>query len=177
MVDDFLRESAWLIGRISEKLMQRKMFLGAAESCTGGLASTLCTNVPGSSRWFLGGVVAYDNAVKTGLLGVDADLIARHGAVSALVVETMARGALAALGAHVSLAVSGIAGPDGGSRDKPVGTVWIATALRLPEEAPGAARVASFSRVFPGDRSDVRFGAAMGAFGAVAAALDSVVAG
>jgi len=151
------------------------MFLGCAESCTGGLASALCTNVPGSSRWFRGAVVAYDNAVKTRLLKVDESLLAANGAVSGPVVEAMAKGALEALDAHVTLAVSGIAGPDGGSPDKPVGTVWIATALRYTGRAPGEpqmVRTAAFSRVFPGDRNDVRFGAALEALGAVEAALD-----
>lgn len=178
MLEQFSEKGAWLIGRISEKLMLRKMLLGTAESCTGGLASTLCTNVPGSSRWFRGGIVAYDNAVKTRLLNVDAELFVRSGAVSGPVVEAMAAGALEALGVHVSLAVSGIAGPDGGSPEKPVGTVWIATALRPPgEQCRRKPRVLSFCRIFPGDRSDVRFGAAFGALGAVDAALNSLEAG
>jgi len=175
MLDEFPEESIWLIGRISEKLMMRKMFLGTAESCTGGLVSALCTNIPGSSRWFRGGIVAYDNAVKTHLLKVDAALLAANGAVSAPVVEAMARGALEVLDVDVALAASGIAGPGGGSPDKPVGTVWIAAALRVPgEQGSREPQVVSFSRVFPGDRNDVRFGAALGAFGAVDAALNSL---
>ena len=175
MLDDVPENGIWLIGRISEKLMMRKMFLGVAESCTGGLVSALCTNVPGSSRWFRGGVVAYDNAVKMRLLGVDESLLAANGAVSGPVVEAMAGGALETLDAHVALAVSGIAGPDGGSPDKPVGTVWIATALRLLGGQGGAGPyVASFSRIFPGDRSDVRFGAALEALDAVDAALNLI---
>jgi nicotinamide-nucleotide amidase len=175
MLDVFPGEGVWLIGRISEKLMMRKMFLGTAESCTGGLVSVLCTNVPGSSRWFRGGIVAYDNAVKTRLLKVDAALLAANGAVSAQVVEAMARDALEVLDVHVALAVSGIAGPDGGSPDKPVGTVWIATALRAPgDQGSCEPQVVSFSRIFSGDRNDVRFGAALGALGAVDAALNSL---
>ena len=173
MPDEFPEEGAWLIGRISEKLMMRKMFLGIAESCTGGLASALCTNAPGSSRWFRGGIVAYDNAVKIRLLKVDAALIAANGAVSGPVVEAMARGALEAMDVHVAFAVSGIAGPEGGSPDKPVGTVWIATALRASGgQDSREPHVLSFSRIFPGDRNGVRFGAALGALGAADAALD-----
>lgn len=164
---EFLEEGIWLIGSIQEQLMGRGFFLGTAESCTGGLAAALCTNVPGSSRWFNGGVVTYSNILKERLLGVPAATLAAHGAVSAPVVEAMARGALDALGVDVSLAVSGIAGPDGGTAEKPVGTVWIAVAVRKS----GADAVTSFSRVFPGDRSEVRFGAAMAALGAVDAAL------
>ena len=169
----FSEEGIVLIGRISEKLMMRKMFLGCAESCTGGLASAICTSVPGSSRWFRGAVVAYDNAVKTRLLKVDEALLALSGAVSGPVVAAMAKGALEALDVHVALAVSGIAGPDGGSKDKPVGTVWIAAALRTPG-APGAhePQVAVLSRIFSGDRNEVRHGAALEALGAVEAILD-----
>jgi len=171
----FPEEGVWLIGRVREKLMARKMFLGCAESCTGGLTSALCTDVPGSSRWFRGAVVAYDDAVKTRLLKVDEALLAAHGAVSGPVVEAMAKGALEALDVHVALAVSGIAGPDGGGLDKPVGTVWIATALRMPGESSAREpQVVSFSRIFPGNRIDVRFGAALGALGAVDAALDGL---
>ena len=119
-----------LIGVLSEKLMAWGMMLGTAESCTGGLIAALCTEVAGSSRWFAGGIVSYSNSVKTGLLGVRAELLEAHGAVSGQVVEAMARGAIQALGVGASLSVSGIAGPDGGSPEKPVGMVWIGAALR-----------------------------------------------
>lgn len=177
MLMDFPEEGLWLIGRMAEKLMSRNMRLGTAESCTGGLASVLCTNISGSSRWFSGGVVAYADHVKTGLLGVEADLIAAYGAVSGPVVEAMARGALAALRTDLALAVSGIAGPDGGAPGKPVGTVWIATAVvKTPTGAaqPQDVRVYSFGRQFPGDRLDVRFAAALAALGAADAALDGL---
>ena len=156
--------------------MARNMFLGTAESCTGGLAAALCTNIPGSSRWYAGSVVAYANHVKTGLLNVDESVLARFGAVSAPVAEAMAVGALSALGVHVALAVTGIAGPDGGTPEKPVGTVWLATALMLPGgSGTGASpRVHSFSKYFHGDRHDVRFGAALTGFGAVDAAMKSL---
>lgn len=147
------------------------MFLATAESCTGGLVSALCTNVPGSSRWFRGGVVSYDNAVKTRLLGVGAGLLACNGAVSGPVVEAMARGAITALDAQAALAVSGIAGPGGGSTDKPVGTVWIAAAFLLPGDT-GLPEVRSFCRFFTGSRNDIRFGAALAALGAVCNGLD-----
>lgn len=152
-----------LIGELSEKLMARNMLLGTAESCTGGLIAALCTEVPGSSRWFAGGVVSYANSVKSGLLGVDPALLAAHGAVSGPVVEAMARGALDALGVDVSLAVSGVAGPDGGSADKPVGTVWMAAGL--------SARIVARRHLFPGNRGDVRFAAALAALEAVAELL------
>lgn len=168
---DFFETGATLIGRVSEKLMVRKMLMATAESCTGGLAASLCTSVPGSSRWFSGAVVSYANSVKTGILRVDARLVARFGAVSAPVVEAMARGGLEALGADVCVSVSGIAGPDGGTPEKPVGTVWFATALRRPGTAAPA--VESFSRLFHGGRLEVRFAAAFAACEAVEAAVDS----
>jgi nicotinamide-nucleotide amidase len=103
--------------------------LVTAESCTGGLAGKYLTDVPGSSRWYWGGVIAYANEAKEGLLRVSRSVLDRHGAVSAETVCAMASGALAVSGAGVSLAISGLAGPEGGTADKPVGTVWIATAL------------------------------------------------
>lgn len=99
-----------------------------AESCTGGRIAAALTSVPGSSRSFRGGVVAYDNALKTDLLGVDAALIARDGAVSQSVAEAMARGARLRLGADLAVATTGVAGPDGGTPEKPVGLVWFALA-------------------------------------------------
>lgn len=171
---EFPEEGLWLIGSLSEKLMARNMVLGTAESCTGGLASALCTNIPGSSRWFSGSVVAYANHVKTGLLHVDAALLERFGAVSAPVAEAMAVGALPALGADVSLAITGIAGPEGGTHEKPVGTVWFATALAARDGSGTPPKVNSFSRHFPGDRHDVRFGAALAAFAAVEVLLKTL---
>lgn len=143
--------------------MARNMLLGTAESCTGGLIAALCTEAPGSSRWFAGGVVSYANSVKSGLLGVEPALLAAHGAVSGPVVEAMARGALDALGVDASLAVSGVAGPDGGSADKPVGTVWIAAGL--------SAGIVARRHLFSGNREDVRFAAALAALEAVAELL------
>ena len=102
--------------------------VATAESCTGGLIGHLLTNVPGSSNYFLGGVVAYSNAAKAAMLGVPEDVLAAYGAVSREVVEAMAQGALRVFSASFGLAVSGIAGPSGGTSDKPVGTVWMAVA-------------------------------------------------
>ena len=111
---------------ISGALLARGWMLTTAESCTGGLIAAACTDLAGSSQWVERGVVSYSNAAKTELLGVDADLIAQHGAVSEPVARAMAEGALARSHAQVSLAVTGVAGPTGGSADKPVGTVCFA---------------------------------------------------
>ena len=111
---------------ISGALLARGWMLATAESCTGGLIAAAGTDLAGSSQWFERGVVSYSNAAKTELLGVDADLIAQHGAVSEPVARAMAEGALARSHAQVSLAVTGVAGPTGGSADKPVGTVCFA---------------------------------------------------
>lgn len=98
--------------------------MAAAESCTGGLIAAACTDLAGSSQWFDRGFVTYSNTAKTQMLGVDAALIEAHGAVSEQVVRAMAFGALRHSSAQVSVAVTGIAGPSGGSTSKPVGTVW-----------------------------------------------------
>jgi nicotinamide-nucleotide amidase len=100
--------------------------LAIAESCTGGRVAAALTSVPGSSQSFVGAVVAYDNAVKMSQLGVDAATLERHGAVSDEVAREMARGARARLGADVALATTGVAGPDGGTAEKPVGLVLFA---------------------------------------------------
>ncbi|RYZ07236.1 MAG: competence/damage-inducible protein A [Myxococcales bacterium] len=122
--------------------------LAIAESCTGGLAAELMTRTPGSSRYFLGGAVAYANSAKTALLGVPAELIAAHGAVSAEVARAMAEGVRERLGADYGLAFTGIAGPEGGTAQKPVGLVHWAVA--------SSAGASSQDRVFSGDRSVVR---------------------
>ena len=112
--------------KIGGILVARGWKLGLAESCTGGLIGFRVTAVPGSSKWFRGGVVAYENRVKERLLGVRADTLREHGAVSAETAVEMARGARRALGAKVALSVTGVAGPDGGTRSKPVGLVYAA---------------------------------------------------
>ncbi|OPZ60329.1 MAG: Nicotinamide-nucleotide amidohydrolase PncC [Deltaproteobacteria bacterium ADurb.Bin510] len=111
---------------VGQLLKRRGLTVGTAESCTGGLVGHLLTEVAGSSDYYLGGVVSYANQVKTGLLGVEADLIAAQGAVSAAVARAMLRGVLQTTGADVGLALTGVAGPGGGSAEKPVGLVWIA---------------------------------------------------
>jgi nicotinamide-nucleotide amidase len=113
---------------VLEQLRQRGQTLAVAESCTGGGLGAALAAVPGASEVFLGGVIAYANAVKQGLLGVAAELLAAHGAVSDPVAQAMAEGARRVTGADWALAVTGIAGPGGGSPEKPVGLVHIAVA-------------------------------------------------
>lgn len=110
---------------VGKLLLERNLMLATAESCTGGLISANITAVPGSSAWFSGGVVAYANHLKDVLLNVDAELLRRHGAVSGPVAEAMAAGLAARTDADITIAVTGIAGPSGGSKEKPVGTVYI----------------------------------------------------
>ncbi len=114
--------------QIGQALLEREWLLATAESCTGGLISHRLTNVPGSSAYFLGGVIAYANEVKVGILGVAEQTLIDHGAVSHATVAEMARGVCAQLGADVGVSVSGIAGPGGGTPEKPVGLVWIGLA-------------------------------------------------
>lgn len=122
--------------------------VAVAESCTGGLVTARLTDVPGSSQVVLGGVVAYHDRIKTGLLEVPRALIRTHGAVSGPVVEAMARGAARKLGADLAVAVSGVAGPGGGTPEKPVGLVWFG--LHSPQGEW------SWEERFPGDRDQVR---------------------
>lgn len=137
-------------------LRERRLKLALAESCTGGLAAKRMTDVPGSSAYVLGSMVTYSNDAKVKLLGVDAGAIDRHGAVSKVVAEAMAEGALAKLGADCALAITGVAGPDGGTAEKPVGTVWVASAIK------GMATGASQFH-FMGDRQMIRERAAQAA--------------
>lgn len=119
-----------LAAQVGIALRTRNLILATAESCTGGWIGKVITDVPGSSGWFDRGFITYSNVAKTDLLGVNAAILNKYGAVSAEVVTAMAAGALERSRAHVTVAVSGIAGPDGGSADKPVGTVYMAWALR-----------------------------------------------
>lgn len=137
------------------------LMLVTAESCTGGLIAALLTEIPGSSSVFERGFVTYSNEAKMGLLGVPQMLLAEHGAVSAQVAQTMAQGALAASRAHASVAVTGVAGPDGGTAAKPVGLVYIAVAVR-------AGGVLIKECHFDGGRSEVRLAT-------VATALDMLL--
>jgi nicotinamide-nucleotide amidase len=153
----------WLYGRdergveehVLELCRERGYLLATAESCTGGLVAARLTSVPGSSAVVLGGVVAYADEVKRAELGVPAELLAEYGAVSAEVAAAMAQGARERLGADVAVAVTGIAGPDGGTPEKPVGLVY------LHAEGPDGGLGREFS--FPGDRASIRARSVIGA--------------
>lgn len=149
--------------RVAERLQGAGRSLVVAESCTGGWVAKACTDLPGSSRWFLGGVVTYSDDLKVSLLGVSADALRQQGAVSQAVVRDMAVGALERLGGDVSVAVSGIAGPDGGVPGKPVGTVWFAWAVRHADQL----EVRTALERFDGDREAIRRQAVASALGGV----------
>ena len=134
--------------QIGEILAQRRLTLATAESCTGGLVSHRITNVPGSSNYFVGGVVAYANQTKMDLLDVRLETLEKFGAVSKETVLEMARGVRQVLKADIGVAVSGIAGPSGGTPEKPVGLVWIGISARGKDKAR--------SYVWPGDRLAVK---------------------
>ena len=138
------------IGLLANLLVKNDYFLATAESCTGGMIAAACTDLAGSSAWFERGFVTYSNAAKTQALGVSASLIATEGAVSEAVVCAMAQGALRHSKAQVAVAVTGVAGPSGGSALKPVGTVWFGFAV------PGLDHVVSDVQCFNGDRAAVR---------------------
>lgn len=123
-----MNEAVELAARLEARCRARGLTLASAESCTGGLIGHLVTEVPGSSATYLGGVVAYADMVKMALLDVPADTLARHGAVSAQTAVAMAEGVRHRFGADLAVSVTGIAGPDGGSADKPVGLTYVAVA-------------------------------------------------
>lgn len=149
MSDTANNETDTLARELAQRLLARGEAMATAESCTGGLIAKRLTDLPGSSRWFERGIVSYSNAAKQELLGVPEATIAAHGAVSAATVLAMAEGLLARAPVQWTVSVSGIAGPDGGTPDKPVGTVWIGWA--------GAGLAPAASRfVFAGDREAVR---------------------
>lgn len=143
------RDIAGRAGLLVEACAARGLRFSTAESCTGGLISAAITDIPGASAVFDRGFVTYSNAAKREMLGVDPALIEAHGAVSAPVAAAMATGALTHSLADMAVAVTGVAGPAGGSAEKPVGLVFIATAARFA--APRAER-----HLFPGDRKSVR---------------------
>jgi PncC family amidohydrolase len=149
---------------VLERLEQRAVKLAVAESCTGGFLGERITAVPGASRTFVGGVVAYANEVKVSELGVPEALIAQHGAVSEPVVRAMAEGAARRFRTGATLAVTGIAGPTGGTAEKPVGTVWLAACLD--------GRCESAQRRLVGGREDVRRRAAQAALDLLRRMLD-----
>ena len=138
-----------LAQKVGETLLEKGMKLATAESCTGGWVAQAVTAVPGSSGWFDCGFVSYSNRAKQKMLGVEKDVLEQHGAVSEPVVAQMAEGALRNSEANIAVAISGIAGPDGGTEDRPVGTVWMAWAI----EGHPTVTCLSF---FNGDRDEVR---------------------
>jgi len=146
---DVDRDIAQQVANLAQLLTSNGMWLTTAESCTGGLIAAACTALPGSSRWFDRGFVTYSNDAKQQMLGVPAETIDRYGAVSSETVMAMAFGALARSKADIAISVSGIAGPDGGTDAKPVGTVWFGLARK------GVAVEARVQR-FDGERAAVR---------------------
>ena len=134
--------------QLAAALREKGWMLATAESCTGGMIAAACTDLAGSSEWFERGFVTYSDEAKTELLDVEASLIKANGAVSEVVARAMAFGAVRHSRARVSVAVTGIAGPTGGSKDKPVGTVWFAFMVD--------GRLTSETRRFDGDRAAVR---------------------
>jgi len=137
-----------LSNRVGGEMRSRGQYLAVAESCTGGWIAKCCTDVAGSSQWFDRGFVTYSNQAKQEMVAVLPDTIAAQGAVSEAVVTEMATGALANSRADISIAVSGIAGPGGGTEEKPVGTVWLAWAMG-PE-------VVTLQQHYQGDREAIR---------------------
>jgi nicotinamide-nucleotide amidase len=136
------------VARLAEDLLARGWMMTTAESCTGGLIAAACTDLAGSSQWFERGFVTYSNEAKTQMLSVDPALIEAHGAVSEIVARAMAHGAVRHSQARVAVAVTGVAGPSGGSAAKPVGTVWFGFMVD--------GRLVSETRRFEGDRAQVR---------------------
>jgi nicotinamide-nucleotide amidase len=146
-----------LVAALADALRARGWTMATAESCTGGLIGATCTGLAGSSDWFERGFITYSNAAKTELLEVPAAMIDAHGAVSEPVALAMARGALAHSAADLSVAVTGVAGPGGGSVAKPVGTVWLAWC--------GPAGAQAECRLFSGDRAAIREATVLRALG------------
>ena len=135
-------------GLLADLLLKNSQTLATAESCTGGMIAAACTDLAGSSAWFDRGFVTYSNDAKAQMLGVDAALITQHGAVSEEVARAMVQGAIAHSRAQVAVAVTGVAGPTGGSAAKPVGTVWFGFAT--------PAGVVTETMCFEGGRATVR---------------------
>jgi nicotinamide-nucleotide amidase len=152
-----------LAQRLGELLHSQREWLTTAESCTAGGVAYAVTQIAGSSAWFDRGFVTYTNAAKQALLGVPAPLLAAHGAVSEPVARAMATGALAASGAQVAVAITGIAGPGGGSPAKPVGTVCFAWARARGASGAPAHDLVADTRRFAGDRAAVRSAAIIAA--------------
>jgi nicotinamide-nucleotide amidase len=157
-MDTESRQLAVLAEALGKALLERGLTMSAAESCTGGWIAKAVTDIPGSSGWFDRGFVTYSNEAKQEMLGVDPGTLAEHGAVSEATVLEMVSGALERSRADLAVAVSGVAGPAGGSAEKPVGTVWLAWARC------GGQAVARHVR-FDGDREAVRLQAVVAALG------------
>jgi nicotinamide-nucleotide amidase len=138
-----------LVGSVGQLLAARQAKLTTAESCTGGFLAKSLTDMPGSSAWFEYGFVVYGNEAKENMLALDPDVLEQHGAVSREVCEAMSMAARAISGADISVAITGIAGPDGGTEEKPVGTVWLAWL------GPGRRASCRMER-FDGDRAEIR---------------------
>lgn len=161
---------AELVTRIAEKLKAENARVSTAESCSGGWLAKTLTDLPGSSEWFEYGFVSYGNNAKQDQLAVPAETLDRYGAVSAEAAEAMASGALSRSGAELAVAVTGIAGPDGGSADKPVGTVWFAWARRGHDPISRCQR-------FDGDRDAVRRQSVVAALSGLLELLDRDASG
>ncbi|HWO25485.1 MAG TPA: CinA family nicotinamide mononucleotide deamidase-related protein [Kofleriaceae bacterium] len=157
-----------LIERVARRLLDAEATVATAESCTGGMLGEMLTRVPGSSRAYTGGAIVYSNDEKVRQLGVLAETLAAHGAVSEPTVVEMARGALARFGTRFSISVSGVAGPDGGTPEKPVGTVWLALASRGEGGEPS---VATRKLSWPSTRDQIRILSAWWALAMLDAAL------
>ncbi|ALM51412.1 CinA family protein [Halomonas huangheensis] len=147
-MSELLKASQSLAERLGQRCLELGISVTAAESCTGGGVAAAITDIAGSSEWFEAGYVTYSNAAKTRLLGVSTAILEQHGAVSEAVVESMVAGACTDSGAQAGVAISGVAGPGGGSAEKPVGTVWLAWSVK--------GRVDAQRFLFEGDRSAVR---------------------
>jgi nicotinamide-nucleotide amidase len=143
-----MNDIADLVARLAALLIARGAMLATAESCTGGLIAGACTDLAGSSAWFERGYVTYSNEAKVEMLGVDPTTIAQHGAVSEPVVRAMVQGAITHSKAQLAAAVTGVAGPSGGTPDKPIGTVWFGWSVD--------GQIHSERLCFEGDRAAVR---------------------
>jgi nicotinamide-nucleotide amidase len=163
--DGYGEDGTDLAAVVLDRLRARRARLVIAESCTGGLLGGRITAVAGASDVFIGGVIAYDNVVKSGTLDVPPELLDRHGAVSEEVVSAMAQGVQRQFAVDAALAITGIAGPSGGNAEKPVGTVWLAARLGVTTRA--------LKRVFPGDRGEIRARAAQAALDLLRRLIDS----
>lgn len=155
-----------LVEHLAELLIKKHLMLATAESCTGGLLAAAITHRPGSSQVFERGFITYSNESKTEILDVPADLIARHGAVSGEVAEAMARGALKKSNAHITVSITGIAGPEGGTPEKPVGLVYFGYALK-------GGSVGSIQEKYEGTREQIRAAAASTALRSLISVLEN----